>query len=141
MPEGLVGPLSIAHANVFNGIPCTAFLDSGSQVAIVFDSWYTEHLFHVPLRPISGLNLWGLIEEDSSYPYWSYIQIALELPEKTPGKKNKAILALALMCPDPRCSNNIFPTWWAPMLGKSDCPLPVRQLQSQIASGHLEYVF
>lgn len=88
VPEGNVGPLSIARANI-NGIPCTALLCSGSQVTIVFDSWYAEHLSHVPLHLISGLNLWGLIKEDSSYSYWGYIQIALELPEKTPGKKTQ----------------------------------------------------
>ena len=32
-----------------------------------------------------GLNLWGLSESDSSYPYRGYIQVVLELPEKAPG--------------------------------------------------------
>lgn len=106
LPEGLVGPLSTASAKV-NGIPCTALLDSGSQVTIVFDTWYAEHLSHVTLHPISGLDLWGLSDKETSYPYSGYIQITLELPEKTPGKKAKSVPVLALVCPDLRCSDEI----------------------------------
>lgn len=104
LPEGLVGPPSTAHVKV-DGTPCIAILDSGSQVTIIFDSWYAKHLAHVPLHPVSGLNLWGLSESESSYPYRGYIQVNLELPEKTPGKA-KSVPALALVCPDPRCSDN-----------------------------------
>nr|XP_054604917.1 paraneoplastic antigen Ma1 homolog [Nothobranchius furzeri] len=73
LPKGLVGPPSTAHVKV-EGKPCTALLDSGSQVTIVFDSWYTEHLSHVPLNPVSGLAIWGLSESESSYPYKGYIE-------------------------------------------------------------------
>lgn len=73
---------------------------------IIFDSWYAKHLSHVLLLPVSGLNLWGLSESGSSYPYRGYIQVELKLPEKRHGKA-KSVPVLALVCPDPRCSDNI----------------------------------
>ncbi|XP_034740281.1 zinc finger CCHC domain-containing protein 12-like [Etheostoma cragini] len=105
LPEGLVGPPSTACVKV-EGRPCTALLDSGSQVTIIFDSWYAKHLTHIPIHPVSGLNLWGLSEAESSYPYRGYIQVKLELPKKKPGKV-RSVPVLALVCPDPRCSDNI----------------------------------
>uniref|UniRef100_A0A3Q4AVM6 CCHC-type domain-containing protein n=1 Tax=Mola mola TaxID=94237 RepID=A0A3Q4AVM6_MOLML len=41
-PEGLIGPSSIVQVKV-NGHPCTAILDSGSQVTIIFEKWYEKH--------------------------------------------------------------------------------------------------
>ena len=49
---------------------------------IAFDSWFTKHLAHVPLQPVSGLAIWGLSDSDSSYPYCGYIQVELALPKK-----------------------------------------------------------
>lgn len=105
LPKGIIGPLSTACVKV-DGKPCTALLDSGSRVTIIFDSCYTKYLSHVPLHPVSGLNIWGLSESESSYPYRGYIQVELEIPERTPGKI-KSVPVLALVCPDPRCSDNI----------------------------------
>lgn len=106
LPEGLVGPPSTAQVKI-NGNPCTALLDSGSQVTIIFDSWYAEHLSHIPLNPVTGLAIWGLSESESSYPYKGYIQVELELPKKSKSKKVKSVPVLALVCPDPRCSDTI----------------------------------
>lgn len=105
LPEGLIGPPSTACVKA-DGKSCTALLDSGSRVTIIFDSWYTKYLLHVPLQPVSGLNIWGLSESESSYPYRGYVQVELEIPEKTPGQV-KSVPVLALVCPDPRCSDNI----------------------------------
>lgn len=102
LPEWLVGPPSTAEVKV-DGKPCTALLDSGSQVMIIFDSWYVEHLSRVPIHRVTDLHLWGLSESDS-YPYRGYIQVDLELPEEEPGKV-KSIPVLALVCPDLRCSH------------------------------------
>lgn len=52
LPKGLIGPPSTACVKV-DGKPCTALLDSGSRVTIIFDSWYTKYLSHVPLHPVS----------------------------------------------------------------------------------------
>ena len=105
LPEGLVGPPSTTCVKV-EGKNCTALLDSGSQVTIIFDSWYAKHLSHVPLHPVSGLSIWGLSDSESSYPYRGYIQVELELPEKATSR-TKSVPILALVCPDTRCSDNV----------------------------------
>ncbi|RVE74756.1 hypothetical protein OJAV_G00024780 [Oryzias javanicus] len=82
-------------------------MDSGSQVTIIFDSWYTKHLSDIPLNPVTGLAIWGLSESESSYPYKGYIQVDLELPKKVKFQKINSVPVLALVCPDPRCSETI----------------------------------
>lgn len=59
IPAGLVGPVSTVTLKV-NGQPCTALLDSGSQVTIIFEKCYQKHLSHIPIHPVSGLAIWGL---------------------------------------------------------------------------------
>ncbi len=106
LPEGLVGPPSTAQVRI-NGNPCTALMDSGSQVTIIFDSWYAKHLSHIQLNSVTGLAIWGLSESESSYPYKGYIQVELELPQKSKSNTVKSVPILALVCPDPRCSDTI----------------------------------
>ncbi|XP_049321873.1 uncharacterized protein LOC125782292 [Astyanax mexicanus] len=105
IPRGLVGPPSLVQVKVA-GKPCTALIDSGSQVTIVFESWYSQHLAHKPLHPLSGLFIWGLSGSDDSYPYRGYIQVDLELPKNMSSIKGP-ITVLALVCPDPRCSDSV----------------------------------
>jgi len=66
IPRGLVGSVSNIPVKM-NGWPCTALLDSGSQVTIVFEQWYSKYLSQVYFQPLTGLFIWGLNE--SSYPY------------------------------------------------------------------------
>lgn len=106
LPEGLVGPPSTAQVRI-NGNPCTALMDSGSQVTIIFDSWYAKHLSHIQLNAVTGLAIWGLSETESSYPYKGYIQVEMELPKGPRSNKVKSVPVLALVCPDPRCSETI----------------------------------
>ncbi|KAL6478149.1 hypothetical protein MHYP_G00139840 [Metynnis hypsauchen] len=64
------------------------------------------HLAHIPLHPLSGLAIWGLSGSDESYPYRGYIQVEVEFPKNvssTPGP----MAVLALVCPDPRCSDAV----------------------------------
>lgn len=106
LPKGLVGLPSTAQVKI-NGKPCTALMDSGSQVTIIFDSWYAEHLSHIQLNSVTGLAIWGLSESESSYPYKGYIQVELELPQMSKCYKVKSVPVLALVCPYPRCSESI----------------------------------
>lgn len=105
LPEGLIGPSSTISIKV-EGINCTALLDGGSQVTIVFQRWYEKHLSHIPLNPCSGLAVWGLSESANSYPYRGYIQVELEFPSEMPGSAG-SIPVLALVCPDLRDSENL----------------------------------
>lgn len=57
--EGLIGPLSTVRVKV-NGHSCTAILDSGSQVTMIFEKWYDEHLSGVPMHSVSGLAILGI---------------------------------------------------------------------------------
>ncbi|PWA22436.1 hypothetical protein CCH79_00020786, partial [Gambusia affinis] len=106
LPEGLIGPPSLAEVKI-NGKICTALMDSGSQITIIFDSFYSEHLSHVPLHPVTGLSIWGLSESKSGYPYKGYIHIDLELPRQSKSEKINSVPVLALVCPDPRCSETV----------------------------------
>ncbi|KAK2904105.1 hypothetical protein Q8A73_010762 [Channa argus] len=100
LPEGLIGPPSIVQLKV-NGHLCDALFDSGSQVTIIFESWYQKHLCDVPVHPVAGLALWGLSESEDSYPYRGYVVVDLEYPAKVTGSC-KTITVLALICPSPR---------------------------------------
>uniref|UniRef100_A0A672IWZ8 ribonuclease H n=1 Tax=Salarias fasciatus TaxID=181472 RepID=A0A672IWZ8_SALFA len=100
IPDGLVGPPSLAPMKI-NGQPCTALLDSGSQVTIIFEPWYQEHLSDVPIQPVSCLALWGLSETNVSYPYRGYVVVDMEFPAEMIGT-SQVVTVLALICPSPR---------------------------------------
>lgn len=98
IPKGLIGPSSVVPVKI-NGQPCDALLDSGSQVTIIFKTWYKRHLPNVPIQPVSGLAIWGL--SDTSYPYLGYVVVDMEFPERVTGT-NETLSVLALICPSPQ---------------------------------------
>lgn len=97
IPEGLIGPPRIVQLRV-NGHSCDALFDSGSQVTIIFNSWYQKYL--PDTRPVSGLALWGLSDSEASYPYLGYVVVDLEYPAELTGTC-QAVTVLALICPSP----------------------------------------
>lgn len=98
IPKGLVGPASTVEVTI-NGHLCQALLDSGSQVTIVFESWYSKNLDYVPIHPLTGLSIWGL--SSSSYPYKGYIVVDVTFPFSVSGVK-EPLSILALVCPEPQ---------------------------------------
>ncbi|XP_049329329.1 uncharacterized protein LOC111193656 [Astyanax mexicanus] len=98
VPSGLIGPSPIVQIKI-NGEPCSALLDSGSQVTIIFEEWHQKHLIDVPIQPVSGLAVWGLSE--SSYPYKGYVVVNVQFPKELVGVQ-ETISVLALVCPGPR---------------------------------------
>lgn len=82
IPEGLIGPPTTVQL-LINGQPCSALLDTGSQVTIIFEKWYRKYLSEVPVHPVSGLAVWGL--SGSSYPYIGYVEVDIEFQEKAIG--------------------------------------------------------
>nr|XP_023659188.1 uncharacterized protein LOC111839473 [Paramormyrops kingsleyae] len=105
VPDGLIGPPSLVPLKV-NGIPCKALLDSGSQVTIIFESWYREHLTSIPIQPVAGLNLWGLSDSQVSYPYRGYVVVDVEYPAEIIGSC-KTVSIPALICPNPKTSDQV----------------------------------
>ncbi|XP_062372262.1 retrovirus-related Pol polyprotein from transposon 412 isoform X1 [Sardina pilchardus] len=102
-PEGLIGPPSTVQVKV-NGHPCTAILDSGSQVTIIFEKWYEKHLSCVPIQPVTGLAIWGL--SDTSYPYKGYVVVDMQFPKELVGK-TETLSVLALICPGPNTPDQV----------------------------------
>lgn len=97
LPHGLVGKPSLSSVTI-EGHACTALMDSGSTVTIIFEKWYREHLSHLTVHPISSLCIWGL--SDSSYPYRGYVAVTLEIPDDVGNLLAQTVLAL--VCPDPQ---------------------------------------
>ncbi|KAK0148988.1 hypothetical protein N1851_010595 [Merluccius polli] len=78
-----VGGPHLPKGLIVNGHQCDAVLDSGSQVTIIFETWYKQHLSDVLIHPVSGLAIWGLSE--TSYPYLGYVVVEVEFPERVSG--------------------------------------------------------
>ncbi|KAI7814030.1 hypothetical protein IRJ41_006648 [Triplophysa rosa] len=97
IPRGLVGPALTIPVKI-NGQSSKALLDSGSQVTIIFESWYSENLFSVPIQPLSGLSIWGL--STASYPYTGYVLVDVSFPASVMGVE-ETVPILALVCPEP----------------------------------------
>ncbi|XP_036433704.1 uncharacterized protein LOC118812695 [Colossoma macropomum] len=97
-PKGLIGPSSVVKVKV-DGKPCSALMDSGSQVTIIFEDWYRSYLSNVPIQPVSGLSVWGLSE--SSYPYLGYVVVDVQFPKELM-KIQGTVTVLALVCPGPK---------------------------------------
>lgn len=76
---------------------CDALIDSGSNVTIIFENWYNEHLATVPIKPLSGLGLWGLA--DTEYPYKGCVIVDMEFTEEITGVSG-CIEVVALICPN-----------------------------------------
>lgn len=97
IPEGLVGPSSAVPVQI-EGIYAKAILDTGSQVTLLYRSFYDRYLTHLPLTSIDALQIWGLSSAD--YPYDGYLSLKLEFLEADIGV-TETIDALVLVCPDP----------------------------------------
>lgn len=72
-------------------------LDSGSQVTILYCSFYDAYLKHLPLAPIQNLEIWGL--RSHQYPYNGYLPVQLEFTKAVAGVP-QTVESLALVCPD-----------------------------------------
>ncbi|XP_073318838.1 retrovirus-related Pol polyprotein from transposon 412 [Pagrus major] len=86
------------------GQPCRVLLDSGSRVTIIFESWYSQFLSHVPILPLTNLAIWGL--SNDNYPYKGYVAVELELPIKSK-EVDEEVSVLALICPDPPSPDSV----------------------------------
>lgn len=97
LPSGLVGPSAEVPVQI-EGVYAKALLDSGSQVTILYRSFYNTYLKHLPLQSVENLEIWGL--SSHQYPYDS------EFTEAVTGVP-QVVDALALVCPDPQTKEGI----------------------------------
>ncbi len=103
VPEGLVGPSPFANVTIEDQ-PCKALLDSGSRVTIVFESWYKQHIPHIPILPLTDLAIWGL--SDSTYPYKGFVSVDVAF-STSEGVEKERVSLLALVCPDPKSPDSV----------------------------------
>ncbi len=98
-----MGPSSVLPIQV-DGIYAKALLDSGSQVTLLYRSFYEKYLKHLPLIPIENLEIWGLSMQ--RYPYDGCLSLRLEFPGSVAGVA-ESIDALVLVCPDPLMKGDV----------------------------------
>ncbi|CAM5176386.1 unnamed protein product, partial [Eretmochelys imbricata] len=103
IPAGLIGPRAEVMVRI-EGVECKAVLDTGSQVTIIFQSFYQQMLRHLPIQPLTGLGLCGLSMDE--YPYQGYVIVHLEFPEEVAGVREEVDTA-ALICPDPKGTSDV----------------------------------
>ncbi|CAM4573172.1 unnamed protein product [Caretta caretta] len=103
IPAGLIGPRAEVKVRI-EGVECKAVLDTGSQVTIIFQSFYQQMLRHLPIQPLTGLGLCGLSMDE--YPYQGYVIVHLEFPEEVAGVREEVDTA-ALICPDPKGTSDV----------------------------------
>lgn len=97
LPVGLIGPSSIVSMQI-EDIYVKALLDSGSQVALLYCSFYNKYLKQMPLTPIDCLEIWGLSAKE--YPYDGYLCLKLEFNSDVVGVA-ETVEALVFVYPDP----------------------------------------
>jgi hypothetical protein len=75
LPTGLVGPSSVFPVQI-KCIYAKALLDSGSQITLLYRSFYDKYLTHLPSIPIGNLEIWGLSSDQC--PYDGNLSLKLE---------------------------------------------------------------
>ena len=92
LPHGLVGGQPIVNVKL-DQVPCSALLDTGSQVTIVSESFYKEHLSHKEVHPIDDLVITGA--GGQQVPYLGYLVVELTVADDALGYNgNHTTLAL-----------------------------------------------
>lgn len=84
------------------GIYAKALLDSGSQVTLLYCSFYDAYLKHLEIQPVENLEIWGL--SSHKYLYDGYFPHRLEFTEGVAGVQ-QVVDTLVIVCPARRCSN------------------------------------
>lgn len=97
LPNGLVGPIFEVPVQIV-GIYAKALLDSGSQVTLLYCSFYDAYLKHLDIQPVENLEIWGL--SSHKYLYDGHLPLRLEFTEGVAGV-HQVVDTLVIVCPDP----------------------------------------
>jgi len=90
---------------VIEDVPVQALLDTGATVSVISESFYDNHLSHIPIEPLGNL-LNIECAGGESLPYKGYIQVNI----KTTGAGNdgkEALSCLVLVVPQTRYSGRV----------------------------------
>ena len=68
---------SVSVSVVYN-VPTRALLDTGSTVTTISDSFYRQHIYHLPIQPLDTI-LSLSCANGESLPYLGYIVAGIEL--------------------------------------------------------------
>lgn len=96
-PQGLIGEPCDGLAWL-DQVPCRCLIDTGSQVSIISESFYSRYLSHRELFSIKEvLDIEGAAGQ--KVPYVGYIEAKVQFPESACGT-DKCFNILALVSPD-----------------------------------------
>lgn len=97
IPNGLVGEPCDSEAWL-DGVQCNCIIDTGSQVTIISQSFYSRYLTHRQLFSIKeALDIEGAAGQ--KVPYVGYVEVDVQFPKNTCGT-DKNFHILALVSPD-----------------------------------------
>lgn len=97
IPQGLVGAPCDGEAWL-DGVMCNCIIDTGSQVTIISQSFYSQYLSHRQLFSVKEvLNIEGAAGQ--KVPYVGYIEVAVQFRKDACGT-DKRYQVLALVSPD-----------------------------------------
>lgn len=97
IPKGLVGDPCDSEAWL-DGVRCSCIIDSGSQVTIISQSFYSRHLSRRPLFSTkTALDIEGAAGQ--KVPYVGYVELDIQFPQDECGT-DKCLHILALVSPD-----------------------------------------
>ncbi|KAL7824273.1 hypothetical protein SRHO_G00342580 [Serrasalmus rhombeus] len=97
VPDGLEGE-SCEGTAWLDGVQCSCLIDTGSQVSIIAQSFYLQHLSHRELCPVSDLlHIEGAAGQ--TVPYLGYVEVEVQFPKSVCGT-GKRFNILALISPD-----------------------------------------
>ena len=93
----MVGEVNESRA-VLNDIPCTALIDTGSQVTTLSETFWKLHLVDCPIQPLGDI-----IEVEGAggckVPFLGYIEVSISFPQNVNGT-SETMDAVVLVVPD-----------------------------------------
>lgn len=97
IPDGLIGE-SCNGVAWLDGVQCQCLMDTGSQVSILTQSFYSAHLSHRELLSFDNLlHIEGAAGQ--RVPYLGYIEVEVQFPQNACGT-GRQFSTLMLVSPD-----------------------------------------
>ena len=102
--EAVVGPVCEATVHL-DGLAALGLIDSGSQITVIYESFYRDHLKHRPMQHLEDvLNILGA--GGQTVPYLGVIPVNISLPPEV-GGTTETVATMAVICPDTSLSKRV----------------------------------